>query len=146
MSIDLSRFEIAQHHIYDKAVLELKNGRKKTHWMWYIFPQIQGLGRSLASIKYAICDLKEAEWYLNHSVLGTRIIECCQILLQLENKTAEEIFGYVDAQKLSSSLTLFSLVPNASPIFQQVLQKYFDGKIDEKTKLILEQLSTGTTS
>lgn len=137
--VDLSRFEIAQEKTYNQAVLELKNGKKLTHWMWYIFPQIQGLGKSAAAIKYAIKDLDEAQAYLNHPILGSRLIECCHTLLDLDNRTALNIFGNTDSLKLLSSLTLFSLTPNTDPIFGKVLAKYFDAKPDDATKLILKK-------
>lgn len=132
MEYNLNRFIDAQSNVYERAVKELKQGRKTSHWMWYIFPQIQGLGYSSTAKFYAIASLGEAEEYMNNAVLGTRLIECCQLLLSLENKTAADIFGSVDTMKLKSSMTLFSLVTD-NPVFNQVLDKYFNGEKDNAT-------------
>ncbi|MFB6348590.1 DUF1810 domain-containing protein [Moraxella sp. ZJ142] len=138
MSSDLSRFETAQALVYPQAWRELQNGKKKSHWMWYIFPQIQGLGQSAMSVKYAINDLSEAHAYLNHPILGLRLIECCTLLLHFDDKTAVEIFGEIDALKLHSSLTLFSLVQDNQPIFDQLLRQFFAGKLDDKTVQLVQ--------
>ncbi|MCD7972863.1 MAG: DUF1810 domain-containing protein [Candidatus Azobacteroides sp.] len=137
MKYNLNRFIDAQSNIYKQVVKELTQGRKTSHWMWYIFPQIKGLGYSPMAQFYAISSLEEAKEYLNHAVLGKRLIECCQILLTLENKTAENIFGSIDAMKLKSSMTLFSLVSD-NPVFNRVLEMYFNGVKDTATLKIVE--------
>jgi len=136
---DLQRFINAQSKNYSEALSEIRNGRKRTHWMWYIFPQIQGLGMSETSRFYAIKDLHEAADFLNHPVLGSRLIRICDELLHLKSDDAHSIFGSPDDLKLRSSMTLFSSVPSANPVFQKVLDKFFEGKKDEKTLTILEK-------
>lgn len=133
MANDLDRFLTAQEDDYEDALAEIKAGRKRTHWMWYIFPQIVGLGFSSTSIFYAIKDKREAAEYLKHPILGARLIEISQILLEIENKTAYEIFGSPDDVKLKSSMTLFGALENTDPVFQEVLDKYFDGAKDGRT-------------
>lgn len=137
MEYNLNRFVEAQNNVYEQVVAELRQGRKTSHWMWYIFPQIKGLGYSSTAMYYAILSLDEATEYLNHPVLGSRLIECCRILLGLENKTAEYIFGGIDAMKLKSSMTLYSLVSD-NPVFNQVLGMYYNGKKDNATLRIIE--------
>ena len=134
----LQRFLDAQEKDYQIALSEIKNGKKQSHWMWYIFPQIAGLGFSETSKFYAIKNTHEAREFLNHSVLGSRLIEICNELLNLETNDAHTIFGAPDDLKLHSSMTLFSSLQNANPIFQKVLDKYFDGKKDSKTLEILK--------
>lgn len=131
--MDLERFLEAQQNTYSDAFEEIKAGRKQTHWMWFIFPQLKGLGRSPMANHYGINDVKEAMQYLNHSVLGGRLVEIASALLFLQGSTASEVFGYPDDLKLHSCMTLFSRMPNANPVFQQVLDKYFYGKPDERT-------------
>lgn len=138
MEYNLNRFVEAQSNIYGQVVEELRQGRKTSHWMWYIFPQIKGLGHSATAMYYAISSLDEATQYLNHPVLSNRLIECCRILLGLENKTAEDIFGSVDAMKLKSCMTLFSLVSN-NLVFNRVLNKYYKGIKDSATLKIVSQ-------
>lgn len=138
MKYNLNRFVEAQSNIYAQVVRELRQGRKTSHWMWYVFPQIKGLGHSAAAMYYAISSLDEATQYLDHPVLGNRLIECCRILLGLENKTAGDIFGSVDAMKLKSSMTLFSLVSD-NPVFSRVLDKYYKGIKDSATLKIVSQ-------
>lgn len=138
MEYNLNRFIEAQSNIYGQVVEELRQGRKTSHWMWYIFPQIKGLGHSATAMYYAISSLDEATQYLNHPVLSNRLIECCRILLGLENKTAEDIFGSVDAMKLKSCMTLFSLVSN-NLVFNRVLNKYYKGIKDSATLKIVSQ-------
>jgi uncharacterized protein (DUF1810 family) len=135
----LDRFIRAQEGDYEVALSEIKNGRKQSHWMWYIFPQIQGLGFSETSKYYAIEDINEAEKYLKHPILGARLITICNELLKLTNDNANKIFGSPDDMKLKSSMTLFSSVPNADPVFKAVLQKFFNGKEDDNTLRILQQ-------
>jgi uncharacterized protein (DUF1810 family) len=135
----LERFVAAQNQggTYDAAVDELRAGRKRSHWMWFVFPQIAGLGQSPTSRTYAISSLEEARAYLAHDVLGPRLIECARILCELEGRTATEIFGGIDAIKLRSSMTLFAYADSANPIFRQVLEAYFDGVPDEATERLL---------
>lgn len=134
---DLQRFLAAQEKDFAIALSEIRGGRKRSHWMWYIFPQIAGLGFSYTSKLYAIKDLSEAKSFLEHPVLGERLIEISNALLEIEDKTANQIFGSPDDMKLKSSMTLFGALENTNPVFQKVLDKYFDGAKDEKTlKLI----------
>lgn len=132
-SSDLKRFLVAQESDYTRALAEIKNGRKQSHWMWYIFPQLAGLGFSETARFYAIRDVQEASDYLSHPVLGSRLIENSKALLQLKGKTANQIFGSPDDLKLRSSMTLFSLVENTDPVFQAVLDAYYGGSPDPKT-------------
>lgn len=134
---DLKRFVEAQEDIYSRALSEIKNGRKQSHWMWFIFPQIEGLGFSPLSQKYAIKNRSEALAYLHHNLLGTRIIEVTNVLLELNGKSAFDIFGNPDTMKLKSCMTLFATVSPENSIFQQVLEKYFNGEQDNKTINIL---------
>ncbi|QMU31194.1 DUF1810 domain-containing protein [Adhaeribacter radiodurans] len=134
---NLKRFLDAQEADYAIALTDVKNGRKRSHWMWYIFPQIQGLGFSQISRFYAIKDLNEAEDYLKHPVLGSRLILICNELLQLQENNANKIFGSPDDLKLKSCMTLFSVVPNPNPVFQSVLDKFFSGAKDNKTLQII---------
>ena len=133
---DLQRFVAAQDAggTYDHAIAELRGGRKTSHWMWFIFPQIAGLGYSTASRTYAISSLQEARAYLAHPVLGARLVECADILTGLPGRTAEQIFGEVDALKLRSSVTLFMRAAPDEPVFRQVLDQYFDGVPDSVTE------------
>ena len=137
---DLQRFVDAQdaHQTYAAAAAELRSGRKVSHWMWFVFPQIAGLGRSAISRRYAISSLAEARAYLTHPVLGPRLIECVDILSRLHGSTAEEIFGGIDAVKLRSSMTLFARADPANPRFRRVLDAYFAGVPDEATERLLE--------
>ena len=132
-TFNLQRFVDAQAPAYDRALRELKAGRKQTHWMWFIFPQIAGLGRSATAQKYAIASAAEAEAYLNHPVLGPRLIECCETINALEGKSAASIFGSIDTLKLRSSLTLFGAVDPDSNVIRKSLQKYFAGEADNRT-------------
>lgn len=130
---DLKRFLDAQENDFERALAEIKNGRKRSHWMWYIFPQIAGLGFSSTAQLYAIRDLAEAGDYLAHPVLGARLIEISDALLRIEGKTANQIFGSPDDMKLKSSMTLFAILDETSPVFQRVLDKYFNGAKDART-------------
>ncbi|QNI37245.1 DUF1810 domain-containing protein [Edaphobacter albus] len=135
-SHDLERFLAAQENVYDQAQAELRAGKKRSHWMWFIFPQIQGLGSSEMAERYAISSLEEAKAYLEHPILGTRLRECTGIVLNLEGKTAIEIFGYPDDLKFHSSMTLFAHAASMSEedlIFSRALDKYFVGKEDAAT-------------
>jgi uncharacterized protein (DUF1810 family) len=130
---DLRRFELAQQDVCDRALGELRDGRKMSHWMWFVFPQIAGLGRSVMSQKYAINSLAEARAYVAHPVLGPRLLECARILTQLAGTSATEVFGPVDAEKLRSSMTLFARAAPDQPLFRDVLAQYFDGTDDPAT-------------
>lgn len=136
---DLKRFLEAQEDDYTYALQEVKNGCKESHWMWYIFPQIIGLGFSYMAEHYAIQNLQEAREYLKHPVLGKRLREISKALLDLTTNDAEAIFGYVDALKLRSSMTLFSFADKDDLIFQEVLDKFYGGERDQKTIDILAQ-------
>ncbi|MEJ7588818.1 MAG: DUF1810 domain-containing protein [Ferruginibacter sp.] len=121
----LQRFIDVQEQYYPVALSEIKNGRKLSHWMWYIFPQVQGLGFSPTSKLYAIRDLQEASEFLQHPVLADRLVNICHALLELDSNYAHAIFGSPDDLKLKSSMTLFASVNNADPVFQRVLEKFF---------------------
>lgn len=136
---DMLRFILPQISTYPKALEEIKRGKKKTHWMWYIFPQLRGLGRSEMSHTYGIVDSDEAETYLKHPVLGARLIEITTELLKLDENDPEVIFGPVDAMKLRSSMTLFAYISEADSVFNKVLTKFFDGKTDEQTILLIKK-------
>jgi len=127
--MDLERFVSAQDSgdTYQHAVTELRKGRKTSHWMWFIFPQIAGLGRSAMAQAYAISDLAEAQAYLRHPVLGPRLVECAEIVASHNGLTAEQIFGGIDSIKLRSSMTLFAHADPEQPVFQQVIDQYFAG-------------------
>ena len=130
---DLERFVSAQHSIYAEVVSELRAGMKTSHWMWFIFPQIRGLGGSPVSIEYAISSREEAAAYLQHPVLGPRLKECTQLVLDVENRSAEEIFGSPDDMKFRSSMTLFAQVSADDDIFNRALRQYFGGVPDQLT-------------
>jgi len=136
---DLVRFLEAQNQMYLKALAEVKNGKKESHWMWFIFPQIKGVGFSDVAKFYGITDLEEAAAYLAHPVLGKHLIEISEALLQIPDKSATEIFGAPDDVKLRSSMTLFSKVKDTHPVFTEVLQKYFQGIEDDYTIELLEE-------
>jgi uncharacterized protein (DUF1810 family) len=135
----LERFVTAQDAAgtYASAVEELRAGRKRSHWMWFVFPQIAGLGRSPTARTYAISSLTEAEAYLAHPVLGPRLVESTDVLAELSGRSAEEVFGPVDAIKLRSSMTLFARAAPDQPVFQRVLDRYFGGVPDEATDRLL---------
>jgi uncharacterized protein (DUF1810 family) len=135
--LSLQRYIKAQAPVYARALAELKAGYKQSHWMWFIFPQIAGLGRSSMSQTYAIQSLEEAREYLAHPVLGARMRECCQVLLALDGKTAHEIFRQPDDLKFRSSMTLFAQAAPEEPLFHNLLKKYFGGKADAATLELL---------
>ena len=135
---NLDRFVSAQQSVYDRVLAELKNGKKRSHWMWYVFPQFQGLAQSNTSRYYAIKTREEAIAYLQHPVLGKRLRECTEAVTNIEGKSVSEIFGYPDDLKLKSSMTLFSSVAS-DPLFYRVLDKYFQGEKDEKTLQLLKK-------
>jgi len=130
---DLARFVDAQAPLYEEAHRELKVGRKESHWMWFIFPQIAGLGQSAMSIRFAIASLDEARAYLAHPVLGPRLSECARLLHDVANRTARDIFGPVDAMKFRSSMTLFARAAPEEDVFKRCLDKYFAGNPDQDT-------------
>jgi uncharacterized protein (DUF1810 family) len=137
MQPDLSRFVTAQQAVYESVLRELKAARKQSHWMWFIFPQLQGLGRSASSRYYGIADISEAEAYLAHPVLGSRLLQCTNTVLGLKDVSANAIFGYPDDLKFVSCMTLFAAVPGAPAVFQQALMKFNAGKPDKATQDIL---------
>jgi uncharacterized protein (DUF1810 family) len=137
-SFDLQRFISAQAKHYDAARKELLRGHKETHWMWFIFPQIEGLGQSPTSRLYAIKSAAEAQQYLQHPLLGARLRECATILLGLKGRSAHDIFGSPDDVKLRSSMTLFAAVEPQAPVFAQVLDMYFQGQRDDRTLELLK--------
>jgi len=140
MEHNLERFITAQKAVFQTAIAELQNGRKESHWMWYIFPQIQGLGFTETSKFYAIKNLQEAKEFLNHRVLGPRLVLISSVLLDSPLKDAHKIFGSPDDLKLHSSMTLFSEVPDADPVFKKVLDKFFESRKDNKTLKMLSIL------
>lgn len=133
--MDLERFVAAQdeHGTYAAALAELRAGRKRSHWMWFVFPQVAGLGRSPIAQAYALADLAEARAYLAHDVLGPRLRECCRALLGLEGVSAERVLGGIDAVKLRSSMTLFALADPSETLFADVLDRFYAGEQDERT-------------
>ncbi|KUJ62379.1 calpastatin [Flavobacteriaceae bacterium CRH] len=130
---DLTRFLDAQNKLYLTAVSEIKKGKKESHWMWFIFPQIKGLGTSSIADYYGIADLNEATEFLQHPILAKHLVEICQLLLTKKRKSPEAILGDLDARKLRSSMSLFSQVENANPIFQELLDTFFSGTLDPLT-------------
>jgi uncharacterized protein (DUF1810 family) len=136
---ELERFVEAQDQggTYDAAVAELRAGRKRSHWMWFVFPQIAGLGQSPISRRYAISSLAEAQAYLAHEVLGPRLVDCARIVAGLDAPSAEDVFGGIDAIKLRSSMTLFARADPSNPVFREVLDAYFAGRPDEATERLL---------
>ena len=136
---NLKRFLDAQAGNYATALTEIKNGRKRSHWMWYIFPQIDGLAYSEMAKRYAISDLQEATTYLAHPTLGQRLIEISEVLISLRDSNANQLMGSPDDLKLRSSMTLFSLVSGADPIFENVLEKYFNGQKDPATLQLVKR-------
>jgi len=138
---DLARFVRAQERDYEKALSEIRDGRKRSHWMWYIFPQFDGLGVSSTSIHYAIKSVGEAEAYLRHPVLGPRLLEIAQAAVDVEERSALAVFGTPDDMKLQSCATLFASVSPAGSVFQRLLDRYFGGEPDDKTLGLLGRKS-----
>ena len=130
---NLQRFVVAQAPVFEHVLEELKGGKKQSHWMWFVFPQLKGLGSSLMAQRFAIGSRAEAEAYLAHPVLGPRLLECTELMNGLEDASAEEILGPVDSLKFRSSMTLFAEVAGSSSVFAEALQKYFAGKPDDRT-------------
>jgi uncharacterized protein (DUF1810 family) len=140
MEHKLERFITAQKGVFQTALSEVQSGRKQSHWMWYIFPQIKGLGFTETSKLYALESLQEAEEFLNHRVLGPRLVLISSALIELDTADAHQIFGSPDDLKLHSCMTLFSEVPNTDPVFSQVLEKFYGSRKDNKTLKILALL------
>jgi len=137
---DLNRFTNAQEGVYERALAELKSGQKRSHWMWFIFPQVEGLGQSPTSKYYAIKSAAEARAYLAHPLLGVRLRECAEAVLALEGRSASEVFGFPDDLKFRSCMTLFAEIAGADSVFANVLQKVFNDQQDRQT---LEFLNRG---
>ena len=136
---DLNRFLSAQQPVYGSVLAELRAGRKRTHWMWFVFPQLLGLGHSATSMHYAIRSLEEARRYLGHPVLGRRLVECAEAILAVEGRSASDIFGHPDDLKLASSMTLFAEAAGPESVFDLVLRKYFGGRPDARTLELLRR-------
>ena len=130
---DLQRFVDAQAPVYAQVCGELQQGRKRSHWMWFVFPQIRGLGSSPMAMRFAISSLEEAKAYLEHPVLGPRLRECSRLVMEVKGRTVEEIFGYPDDMKFHSSMTLFAQAAENDEVFVEALQKYFGGEMDRGT-------------
>jgi uncharacterized protein (DUF1810 family) len=138
-TFDLDRFVSAQEDVYDSAIAEIRAGRKRTHWMWFVFPQLRGLGSSPISRQFAIRSAAEARAYLAHPILGPRLLECCDALLRVNAGSVNEIFGSPDDLKLRSCATLFASVSEPGSVFERVLGRFFDGAPDERTEALLLQ-------
>jgi uncharacterized protein (DUF1810 family) len=141
-SFQLERFILAQKGIYRSVLYELRSGRKLSHWMWFVFPQIEGLGTSTTASYYAIKSIAEAKAYLHHPVLGPRLQECTEILLSIKGLSASDVFGYPDNLKFCSSMTLFNFVVSGDTLFEDAINKYCGGHRDEKTLAILHASQT----
>lgn len=135
---DLERFVFAQQVNYERALREIRSGKKQSHWMWYIFPQVRGLGASSMSWKYGLEGLEEARAYLAHPILGQRLLDCCEAVLRTASNDPWEVFGSPDDQKFRSCLTLFALADPSVPVFEKLLDKFYGGEKDLKTLQILE--------
>jgi uncharacterized protein (DUF1810 family) len=140
---DLARFVHAQAPDYARALAELRAGRKRSHWMWYVFPQLTGLGASAMSQRYAISGIAEARAYLQHPVLGPRLVECAEAVLGVQGRSAHDIFGSPDDVKLRSCATLFAAASPPGSVFEQLLDRYFDGERDPVTLRLLEATQPG---
>jgi uncharacterized protein (DUF1810 family) len=135
---NLRRFTEAQEKVYDTVLNELKNGEKQTHWMWYIFPQLDGLARSPTASFYVIKSREEARQYLRHPLLGARLLRCTKAVLDIDDRSLADIFGFPDELKFKSSMTLFAAVSAIDSVFAQALDKFCHGERDEKTIMLLE--------
>ncbi len=142
-AFELERFVQAQEHSYDQAVSELRQGRKRSHWMWYVFPQFDGLGFSPTSRRYAIKSIAEAHAYLRHPILGPRLLASAEAALAVEGKAASEVFGSPDDMKLRSCATLFASVSPAGSVFHRLLDRYFGGTPDEATLRLISTQTDG---
>ena len=129
----LQRFVDAQQPVFENVCRELRDGRKRSHWMWFVFPQVKGLGHSDMALKFAISSREEAEAYLEHSILGSRLRECSRMVAALDGRSIEDIFGYPDTMKFQSSMTLFAHVAADNEVFNDCLRKYFKGEPDPFT-------------
>lgn len=134
---DLQRFVKAQDPVFDEVCAELRAGQKRSHWMWFIFPQLSGLGHSATAQKFAICSRQEAQAYLQHSTLGPRLRQCAQLVSAVEGRSIEQIFGFPDDLKFHSSMTLFAATAADAGTFNEALRKYFSGEPDVKTLAML---------
>jgi uncharacterized protein (DUF1810 family) len=143
---DLDRFVAAQKPVYEQALAELRAGNKQSHWMWYIFPQLRGLGFSATAQHYGIQGESEAQAYARHPVLGPRLVRISEALLALADNNATRILGSPDDMKLKSCMTLFAALPQAHPVFQQVLDKFYQGRPDENTLRLLGPSATSQFS
>ncbi|KVH79000.1 calpastatin [Burkholderia ubonensis] len=130
---DLQRFVDAQDPVYEQVCDELRSGRKRSHWMWFVFPQIEGLGDSVMAQRYAIASLREADAYLRHPVLGERLRECTRLVNHVDGRSIQEIFGYPDYLKFRSSVTLFAHATSDNAVFVEALEKYYGGEADHST-------------
>jgi uncharacterized protein (DUF1810 family) len=139
---DLERFVRAQARTYEAALAEIRSGRKRSHWMWYVFPQVAGLGVSETSRHYAIGSCAEARTYLAHPVLGPRLVECVEAVLKVQGRSAREIFGSPDDRKLRSCATLFAQVSPPGSVFERLLEKYYEGEQDARTQELLKGSAT----
>ena len=137
---NLKRFVDAQDPVYDRVRSELTAGEKRSHWMWFIFPQIEGLGYSAMAARYAITSMEEAKAYLKHPVLGPRLIECTELVNRIAGRSINDVLGYPDDLKFRSSMTLFAKVAPDNELFKQAIQKYFAGEYDRRTEELLSQL------
>ena len=137
---DLKRFLIAQEGVYERALAELKGGQKRTHWIWFIFPQIDGLGYSPTAKRYSIKSMEEARQYQDHAVLGKRLLECTEAVVALKGGSVSEIFGYPDDMKFKSSMTLFEKIAGSASVFSSAIDRYCHGERDATTLRLLEQL------
>ena len=135
---NLQRFVAAQDEDYERALAELQRGQKESHWIWYVFPQVAGLGHSEMAQEYAIRSKDEAIAYLNHAVLGTRLQRCCEALLKHQGTSVPDIMGFPDDLKLRSSMTLFAILSEQDSIFHKVLKAFYSGQFDERTIAFLE--------
>jgi len=134
----IERFLDAQNKLYHTAVLELKKGKKETHWMWFVFPQLKGLGKSSLSNYYGIADIDEANQFMQHPILSKNLIEATILLLDYKNKSAEGIFGDLEARKLLSCMTLFSQTEQSHPVFQEILDTFFFSCVDTRTMELIQ--------
>jgi uncharacterized protein (DUF1810 family) len=137
--MEFDHFLIAQKPVYEQVLRELSDGQKQSHWMWFIFPQLKGLGFSAISAQFALDSVDAADRYLQHNVLGPRLRECTQLVLHIDNRTAEEIFGYPDWMKFWSSMTLFSLCTPPETLFYRAIERFFAGARDSKTLELLKR-------
>jgi len=134
---DLDRFVHAQEGDYGRALSEIRAGRKRSHWMWYVFPQLDGLGVSPTSRRYAVRSLDEARAYLRHPVLGPRLVECCEAVMTADGRSASDIFGTPDDMKLRSCATLFAMASAPGSVFERLLERYFNGEPDPRTRRLI---------